>query len=101
MKLLHWGIKPVFVFDGDAPMLKKRTIVRSLTSLSLSLSLSLALPEADTGLAIIGETQEKEGRSWKGSRKDCSTTLVCSIEEPCSRECSFEVSRSFSIILVL
>ncbi|GAA5946408.1 hypothetical protein JCM3765_000230 [Sporobolomyces pararoseus] len=26
LKLLHWGIKPVFVFDGDAPMLKKRTI---------------------------------------------------------------------------
>jgi len=34
MKLLHWGIKPVFVFDGDAPMLKKRTIVRFLSSLS-------------------------------------------------------------------
>ncbi|BGP14417.1 DNA repair protein rad2 [Rhodosporidiobolus nylandii] len=26
MKLLFHGIKPVFVFDGDAPMLKKRTI---------------------------------------------------------------------------
>ncbi|GAA6061653.1 hypothetical protein JCM10212_002530 [Sporobolomyces blumeae] len=26
LKLLHWGIKPVFVFDGDAPLLKKRTI---------------------------------------------------------------------------
>lgn len=29
MKLLYHGIKPVFVFDGDAPMLKKRTIVSS------------------------------------------------------------------------
>lgn len=27
LKLLFFGIKPVFVFDGDAPMLKKRTIV--------------------------------------------------------------------------
>ncbi|GAA5979539.1 hypothetical protein JCM11641_005427 [Rhodosporidiobolus odoratus] len=26
MKLLFHGVKPVFVFDGDAPMLKKRTI---------------------------------------------------------------------------
>ncbi|GAA5934057.1 uncharacterized protein JCM15063_000543 [Sporobolomyces koalae] len=26
LKLLHWGIKPVFVFDGDAHVLKKRTI---------------------------------------------------------------------------
>ncbi|KPV76532.1 uncharacterized protein RHOBADRAFT_1962, partial [Rhodotorula graminis WP1] len=26
LKLLFHGIKPVFVFDGDAPMLKKRTI---------------------------------------------------------------------------
>lgn len=32
MKLLFHGIKPVFVFDGDAPMLKKRTIVRRLLS---------------------------------------------------------------------
>ena len=28
LKLLYHGVKPVFVFDGDAPMLKKRTIVR-------------------------------------------------------------------------
>jgi 5'-3' exonuclease len=27
--LLYHGIKPVFVFDGDAPTLKKRTIVRN------------------------------------------------------------------------
>lgn len=27
MKLLFYGVKPVFVFDGDAPTLKKRTIV--------------------------------------------------------------------------
>ncbi|GAA5821218.1 hypothetical protein JCM11251_004518 [Rhodosporidiobolus azoricus] len=26
MKLMFYGIKPVFVFDGDAPVLKKRTI---------------------------------------------------------------------------
>jgi hypothetical protein len=27
---MYHGILPVFVFDGDAPMLKKRTIVRRL-----------------------------------------------------------------------
>lgn len=31
VKLLFHGIKPVFVFDGDAPMLKKRTIVSRIT----------------------------------------------------------------------
>lgn len=41
-KLLFYGIKPVFVFDGGAPILKKHTIVsRNFGSVSL---LSLALP---------------------------------------------------------
>ena len=31
-KLLYFGIKPVFVFDGDAPALKKRTIVSHFES---------------------------------------------------------------------
>lgn len=30
-KLLFHGIKPVFVFDGGAPALKRSTIVRVLT----------------------------------------------------------------------
>lgn len=32
MKLLFHGVKPVFVFDGDAPVLKKRTLVSGLES---------------------------------------------------------------------
>lgn len=32
LKLLFWGIKPVFVFDGNVPELKKRVIVRDAWS---------------------------------------------------------------------
>jgi 5'-3' exonuclease len=36
MKLLFHGVKPVFVFDGEAPVLKKRTLVRRAELLSRS-----------------------------------------------------------------
>jgi hypothetical protein len=34
-KLLFYGVKPVFIFDGGAPTLKRSTIVRSNTQATL------------------------------------------------------------------
>ena len=37
-KLLFFGIKPVFVFDGGAPALKRMTIVRDVLCIMISVT---------------------------------------------------------------
>lgn len=41
-RLLHYKIKPVFVFDGATPALKKQTLVRECRHYSRALSLRSA-----------------------------------------------------------
>lgn len=65
MKLVFYGIKPVFVFDGAAPSLKKRTLVRKplfLTDGCSSLTLSLSY------------LQEKRRKRKSGAGRDLAKT---------------------------
>lgn len=34
-KLLFFGVKPIFVFDGQTPIIKKQTVVSSLNSIPI------------------------------------------------------------------
>lgn len=67
VKLLYHGIKPVFVFDGDAPMLKKRTIVSRVLFASRTRN-------TDPSMAT-GTTQQSERKRRKaGATKDLAKT---------------------------
>lgn len=66
MKLLFYGVKPVFVFDGDAPTLKKRTIVSSASVLA-----AVAGGNADQSAHSI---QEQRKRRKQGAGRDLAKT---------------------------
>lgn len=67
MKLMFHGIKPVFVFDGDAPMLKKKTIVRPPPLPFLSF---VAVTHDCLDSKLAGEAQEAKGGCREGLGKD-------------------------------
>jgi 5'-3' exonuclease len=58
-KLLFHGIKPVFVFDGGAPALKRATIVRR------------PFKSGAVVLTFSGRTEAQEGRSSGESCQGC------------------------------
>lgn len=70
-KLLFYGIKPVFVFDGGAPALKRMTIVRSLSCV-LNIMSDTVEPE---------RAKEEKERSSRESYANCRATARRADEE--------------------
>lgn len=74
-KLLFYGIKPVFVFDGGAPALKRNTIVRPEESERATRWLSLICFSF-----LLDRAQKEEERRGPQSCQGCREAPRCPLE---------------------
>ena len=88
-KLLFYGIKPVFVFDGGAPALKRNTIVRPEESESAHAKSALSF--------LLDRAQKEEERRGSQSCQGCREAPCCPHEARSSQPCtSAKVGCAFS-----
>lgn len=76
-KLLYYGIKPVFVFDGEAPLLKKQTIVKHSTRIHKSLEALAShfrLPFSLLFLSCFIRYQKERKKRKQGGQENLAKT---------------------------